>query len=154
MIATVLDFEEGARMETRPVKRQRVPDVFPFDALVHLYERRGAVEPLFDELRQPVFETVPEHDVYIEQFPFRLAHPLRVAAAGGDDGARVFPARASDQLAAFAVGDGRYRTGDDDDDIRRSFAANRPFGLERRGDRLALILIGAAALYVYREFFP
>ena len=140
-------------MKARPVQRQAVPDIFPFDIAVHLNTRRASRQPFGDELWQPVFEAVAEDDVNIQQLPFRLRHLLRVAAAGGDHGARIFTARTSDQFAAFAVGDGRYRAGDDDDDIRRLLAADRPLRLKRRGDCLALILVRAAALYKYRKFF-
>ena len=84
---------------------------------------------------------------YVEAQLLRVArrHLLRAAPAGGDYSVRVLAPRAAYDLAAFAVGDRGYSAGDDYDYVGRFVVAPRAAGLERRGYRLALVLVRAGS---------
>ena len=146
--AAVLHLEEGARVQPRPVERERVPTFVGHDFFVDFMEARRARKPFGDEPRQGIFAPVAYRYVEAELLRVARRHLLRAAPAGGDYRVRVLAPRAADELAAFAVGDGGYSAGDDYDYVGRFVVTPRAAGLERRGYRLALVLVRAAALYL------
>ena len=106
--AAVLHLEEGARVQPRPVERERVPAFVGHDFFVDFMEARRAREPFRDEARQRIFAPVAYRYVEAELLRVARRHFLRAAPAGGDYRVRVLAPRAADELAAFAVGDRGY----------------------------------------------
>ena len=120
VVATVLDFEEGAGALARGVGGEKAVDGVDVAGIALLPARGIAVaglEKRQDQRHQLAFALGADHEVHAVDFEDFLRFELRVAAGDGNPGFRRDLVQPADEVAAFLVGVFRHRTGVDHDDI-------------------------------------